>query len=512
MRPLPDRERVVLRHVLERQAVQRPDATCVVFDDETAWSFDEAVAEAYRSARVLAGCGVQRGDRVLLFLPKGPGWLRAWWGTAFLGAVIVPVNVAYRGEMLRHVCADAEATAVVADDLRWDRLADVGMSLPRVEPSELAAGPDAPVQIEAPIEPWDVAAVMYTSGTTGPSKGVLCTAYQAYCNATLWTSRTEPDDRILIDLPLYHIGGTYPSLAAWTKGAGIALVDTFSASEYLDRIRRLRVTQTLFVGTMAAFLAHTPEETDDAESPWRSAMCAPLPPDPQEFCRRFGLDEIWTTFGMTEISAPFVSPRGTCDVLGVGRLRSGYEVRLVDEHDVPVGEGEVGELVLRHEHPWSITPGYHGNPQATARAWRNGWFHTGDAFTRSADGDYFFVDRMKDAIRRRGENISSFEVERAVVEYPPVVEAAAVGVPTPYGEEDVKVFVVVEREDGFDPAGLIEFLEPRMPYFMVPRFVEVVSELPVSANARVQKATLRERGNREATWDREAAGITVSKD
>jgi crotonobetaine/carnitine-CoA ligase len=510
---MPGREVVVLRHILERQAAERPQAPCVVFQDGSSWTFAHAVDEARRAAAVLYERGLRRGDRALVFLPNGPGWLRAWWGVSWLGAAIVPVNTAYRGDMLRHVCTDADATLIVTEAHRVARLDEVAVPVPVVEVGQLegpipsdAGGPDEPV------EPWDLAAIMYTSGTTGPSKGVLSPYYQAYCNATLWTPRLGPDERMLIDLPMYHIAGTFPSTAAWTSGASIALADSFSGSTYLERVRALGVTQSLLIGTMPAFLASMPERPDDHLSPWHSVMCAPLPADVDGFCRRFGIDDLWTTFGMTEVSAPFVSRRDGSPILGVGRLRPGYQIRLVDEHDLPVAPDGSGELLIRHEHPWSMNAGYHGHPEATARAWRNGWFHTGDVFSHDEDGNYFFVDRVKDAIRRRGENISSFEVERAVMQHPLVVEAGAVGAPGRFGDEEVKVFVVVSDAGAFDPAELVAFLVPRMPYYMVPRFVEVIDELPVSTNARVQKEALRDRGNSAATWDREAAGIVVGRD
>jgi crotonobetaine/carnitine-CoA ligase len=186
-------------------------------------------------------------------------------------------------------------------------------------------------------------------------------------------------------------------------------------------------------------------------------------------------------------------------------------VRLVDEHDYPVPTGEIGEMIVRRDDPWEMNAGYLEQPDATLEAWRNGWFHTGDLFRCDDDGRFYFVDRQKDSLRRRGENISSFEVEHQVMQHPSVTQCACVGVPDEYGGDEVKVFLVVDDDSTFDHVDLIEFLRPRMPYFMIPRYVEVVGELPVTPTARVQKHLLRDLGNSSATWDREAAGIVVSR-
>ncbi len=237
----------------------------------------------------------------------------------------------------------------------------------------------------------------------------------------------------------------------------------------------------------------------------------PLAGDVKAFSQRFGVD-VYTIFNMTEVSSPIVSGpnpavRGTC-----GKVRPGVEVRLVDAHDCEVGLGEVGEMLVRTDRPWAMNSGYYKNPRATAQAWRNGWFHTGDAFRQDADGYFYFVDRMKDAIRRRGENISSFEVEADVVQHPAVREVAAIGVPSDLGEEDVMVVVAPVDGAQIDPAELIEFLRPRMAHFMVPRYLRVVNELPKTPTAKVQKHRLREQGITADTWDREQAGIRVRSD
>jgi crotonobetaine/carnitine-CoA ligase len=203
-------------------------------------------------------------------------------------------------------------------------------------------------------------------------------------------------------------------------------------------------------------------------------------------------------------SAPNPAALGTC-----GRPRAGVEARVVDAHDIEVPDGQVGELILRTSRPWELSPGYYRNPEATAAAWRNGWFHTGDAFRRDPDGNYYFVDRLKDSIRRRGENISSFEVEAEALGHPAVLEAAAIAVPSDVGEDDVLLVVALVEGRTLDPAELLRFLEPRMAHYMLPRYVRVIGAMPKTPTAKIEKHRLRADGLTSDTWDREAHGITV---
>ena len=227
--------------------------------------------------------------------------------------------------------------------------------------------------------------------------------------------------------------------------------------------------------------------------------------------RRYGID-VYTVFNMTETSSPIISEpyppgSGTC-----GKVREGVEARVVDENDCEVGPGVTGELILRTDRPWAMNHGYYKNPEATAKAWRNGWFHTGDAFKYDENGYFYFVDRIKDAIRRRGENISSFEVESEVTAFAKVREAAAVPVPSELGEDEVMVVVAPVSDQQIDPKELFHFLEPRMAHFMLPRFIRIVDELPKTPTQKVQKNLLKEAGITPDTWDREAVGIKVKRE
>ena len=514
MPPLPDPDRVVVPRLLEHNAKARPDDPSARFEDGAAWTCAEAREAAAAAAGRLAAAGVRPGDRVAVFGPNNAGWLRAWWGTTWLGAVVVPVNAAYRGEMLRHVCGQSEVAVIVADPGFEDRLDDAGLSLPRIGFGELADGEPHPAADPA-AEIWDIHSIMYTSGTTGPSKGSI-TAYLQLHMTGKWFGEDVglgAEDVWLLDLPLFHMAAQAACAAALAAGAQIAVRSAPSMTNYWAVAKETGATIALGVSTMAAFLLAQPPGPGDRDHRLRIMAMSPLPPDPPAFVERFGLEGIITAYGSTEVSAAFVSPLGiplrpgTCGV-----PRDGIEVRIVDGHDLPVPAGTVGELIVRTERPWELTQGYIGDPAGTAAAWRNGWFHTGDAFRCDDDGYYSFHDRYKDALRRRGENISSFEVERELVAHPGVAEAACVAVGGNHDVDDeVKVFLVVAPGADLDLPELVEFLAGRMAHFMVPRYYEVVDALPKTETMRVRKHVLRDGGNGPATWDREAAGLHVTR-
>jgi crotonobetaine/carnitine-CoA ligase len=265
------------------------------------------------------------------------------------------------------------------------------------------------------------------------------------------------------------------------------------------------------LGVMATFLIKRPPGPEDTGHGVRKAFMVPLTEVAMPFHARFGID-VYTIFNMTEISSPVVSEPNPVKLGTCGKVRLGVDVRLVDANDCEVQVGTVGEMIVRTDRPWAMNSGYHKNPEATARAWRNGWFHTGDAFRRDADGYFFFVDRVKDAIRRRGENISSFEVESDVTAHPDVREAAVIGVPSEYSEDEVMAVIAPVPGATIDPVSLCEFLAARMPYFMVPRYIRILPELPKTPTAKVMKAELRNEGITPDTWDREQAGLRLKKE
>jgi crotonobetaine/carnitine-CoA ligase len=292
----------------------------------------------------------------------------------------------------------------------------------------------------------------------------------------------------------------------------IHLVDGFSTAKFWDQVRAGGCATTSgLIGVMASFLAKAPPRPDDRDNPLRCMTMFPVNDTTVAFSRRFGFDYL-TGFNMTEVSSPLVTEINTPVYGSCGKPRSGVTCRLVDERDIEVARGAVGELIVRSDTPWTMLAGYDGMPDATAAAWRNGWFHTGDSFRQDEGGDYFFVDRIKDTIRRRGENISSFEVEAAVRLHPDVDEVVAVGVASEISEQDVLVAICPKAGRKIDPRALIEFLTPRIAYFMVPRYVRIVGDMPRTETNKIRKVALREQGVTPDTWDRESAGIVLHRE
>jgi carnitine-CoA ligase len=422
-------ETCVLRYALERHARTKPDAIFAAFEGGERWTFAELLAQVASLAGNLYTLGVRQGDHVVLVLPTSPLALRVMFAINYLGAVHVAVNPALKGSSLEHVLANAGAAVAVVHDSVLDRvLAAAPAPLTTVvrssdEPapadsritirgvSTLVKPSSPPPAPSRPIEPFDTQSIIYSSGTTGRSKGVLSSYMHAYScvGPDAWNCFT-PDDRQLLHMPIFHIGGAFIATVSLCVGSSIGEVSHFRTEAFWDQIRELEITSAFLLGAMATFLLKQPPSPKDREHGLRMVFIVPFGQGGRPFRERFGVD-VYTLFNMTEICTPLISHANPANDNICGRPRAGVEVRLVDEHDRVVADGQVGQLILRTEAPWAMNHGYNANPQATADAWRNGWFHTGDAFIRDVDGDYRFVDRLKDAIRRRDENISSYEIE-----------------------------------------------------------------------------------------------------
>ena len=538
--------RCVLPCILEAQAERLGDRPLVVFDGGDSWSYADTWNIARGTAAALQALGVKRGDRVLVWLHDGPVMVRVMLGLVVLGAVYTPVNPAYRGAILEHVIGLADAELMVADGTLLGRLKgmkpgrlrtvvtvgghaggdaghagddgadasdDLGAAVLHDDVLEPLA-PERFVPPREPIEPWDVHSIFFTSGTTGPSKAVPSTHLHIYQMAMDGLHFLDESDRYASPSAFFHIAGPYVFWGIPPRGASVAMIGTFRTRTFWERIRRTKTTATILIGAMADFLLKAPAHPDDRGSGLRKVLQQPLTHDPAAFAERFGV-EIYTQFDMTEVGPAIVSEsvagasrpgKGYC-----GRAHPGFELRLVDENDCEVPAGEAGMLALRCGVPWVIAPGYFRMPEATAAAWRNGWFHTGDVMRCDAHGNYYYTDRAKDVIRRRGENISSFEVEAAVLSHPGVSAAAAYAVDVEAGEGEV--MVAVETVDGVavDPSDLCAFLDVRLPPFMVPRYVRFVHPLPRSVTDKINKAALRGEGVTPATWDRLESGFDARR-
>ncbi|MDJ0653298.1 MAG: AMP-binding protein [Xanthomonadales bacterium] len=525
---VPPRESVVTRYLIDRWDREMPDKVFAVFEDGEQWTYAQLRQMVLKLAGGIAGTGVKRGDHVAVWMFDSREAILTFFAINYLGAVFVPFNTAYKGKVLEHVLDNSDAQVLVAHGQLVERLGEVQMATVEKVISVGGGAAPAPLQtldyaqvsesdlpvpeLERPIEPWDTQSIIYTSGTTGPSKGVLSSYLHIFTNAgpETWHFVTG-EDRFLINMPIFHIGGMGVIYVMLARGGSIAVMDAFSTEKFWPFVRESETTAVFLLGVMATFLLKLPESEDDRDHSVRVAFMVPLTETCVEFKRRFDID-VYTIFNMTEISSPIVSEpnptkRGTC-----GKVRPGVDVRLVDEYDCEVPLGEIGEMLVRTDRPWGMNHGYYKNPEATAEAWRNGWFHTGDCFRQDADGYFYFVDRRKDAIRRRGENISSFEVEAEVVAFPAVREAAAYAVPSDLGEDEVMIAVAPVDGSSIDQKELMEFLGERMAYFMVPRYVRVLDELPKTASAKVMKHVLRDQGVTPDAWDREDHDIKFKRE
>lgn len=518
----------LLPNAVAKWAATTPDTVALELVGGRCLTYAELHETGLRWAAALARLGIRAGDHVATMVSPELYAQFAMLGVGWLRAVEIPLNTAYQGHMLHYALDLTDAATIVCTSEFVERIAAVAGDLPKLETVVVVDGEAPPGAFGcrvvdgrsffAGVEPatglpgpeyHDISTLLLTSGTTGPSKAVIL-PWAGVFQMWSWVPADAllPGEGLFIAMPLFHNSGRSGFNSCMARGGRYVTRAKFSGTSFWADVRSTGCVLAALVGPMTHLLYSAPPRPDDADNPLRAVVLGPMIPEMEDFERRFGV-KVATCYGQTEVGAPLATGWDHGPWAGCGKPRTDYpwtEVEIVNELDEPVPVGEVGELVVRTREPWALNVGYYKMPEATAAAWRNGWFHTGDAFRRDEDGWYYFVDRMRDTIRRRGENISSFEVENAVLEYPDVVDCAAVGIRTPLGDDEVLAAVIVRDPASFDPAALIEFLTPRMPAFMVPRYVEVMEDFPRNeTTGRVRKHELRARGLTDATWDREQA-------
>lgn len=531
----PDPETWTLAHVLRHHAGQRPNAVCLDTPEESSTlTYAEALESSELVASAMYAAGALQGDRVVLMAANSSRFVRTWWGTAVGGLVEVPINTSYEGEFLRHQLDVAQARFAVIDDTiaeRWVAVAEHARDIERLWVIDTGAGiRDKSVELLREngwkAAPWeelessqkrelptpraqDLGAIFYTSGTTGPSKGVAMPNSQLYFFAQIVVSLTRltPDDVYLTTTPLFHGNATFMAVYPAIVAGGRAVVRSkFSASRWIDHCRDSGVTVTNFVGVMMDFAWKQAPRADDLDNRLRCVYAAPTASTiVEQFKKRYGIEAFVDAFGLTETCAPIMSPYGEPRPAGAAGLgnRDWFDIRLVDpETDREVEVGEVGELVVRPVHPGTCSNGYYNMPDKTVEAWRNLWFHTGDALRQDREGWYYFIDRYKDALRRRGENISSYEVEQAVLGHPAVVECAVIGVPADQEAGEDEVLAVVVTSEPAEAADILAWCSGRIPAFAIPRYLRIVEALPKTPSEKVRKAVLREDGVTGDTFDK----------
>jgi crotonobetaine/carnitine-CoA ligase len=515
--------------VMERNLAVRPGQVAVSDVAGRRLDYRQLWGAASRIAGGLGELGASRQDFVLVMLDNHIDNVVTWVGLELAAMVEVPINTAFKGDLLARVCARSGARIAIVEGAYCGRLAQVLDAVPelvtvvvrgpadadlsdRVEVVDFdALAASAPMTTSTLPRVSDIAALLFTSGTEGESKGVLMPHGQIFQIALSYPWETGPSDVVLVALPLFHSAGLFAGVySALVGGATAVLMPNFSVSTFWDVVRRHGCTQMLMMGAMADFLWRQPPRDDDKDHPLANVCIVPAPPYLAEMGRRFGM-KVSTSYGSTEVGAIAITSVEDMAPSVCGRSRSFIEMRIVDDDDVEVEPGQVGEIVVRTSTPWSLMQGYQSMADATVHAWRNLWFHTGDAGYQDDSGLFFFVDRKNDTLRRRGENVSSMEVEKTIVAFPGIAEAAVVAVPSHFTEDEIMVYLVLSDGACFEPAALLRDLSVRLPYFMVPRYCEVVAELPRTATMKVRKSELRERGITAGTWDCQAHGFKVTR-
>ncbi|MGV0852647.1 AMP-binding protein [Mycolicibacterium phlei] len=473
--------------LLDARAAEHPDRVMMIID-RTPVTFAQMRERSLAAAGALVDLGVGPGDTVALFAATCPEWVYYWLGAARIGAVTAAVNVANKGDFLAHCLRLSRAKLVLADAERASRVSGVPCVV-----MECPGSGTVPVEVAG-----DVGVLFFTSGTTGPSKAVATTweyllsaagavadAWELQAGEVLWSA-----------MPLFHLSAAPMVLTPLLRGSTTVLRAAFHPSEVLSDIRSCGAAGFAGVGVMVSMLYNQPPLPDDADNPLRFISAAPIDAALYRAIeQRYGV-RVVTMYGLTEafpIASKAVSEPGVPGTSG--RVNPAFEVRIVD-----------GEITCRATRPAVMSIGYVRDDGGVDP--HPEWFHTGDMGVLR-DGQLTYVDRVKDSLRRRGENVSSVEVESTVMQHPAVLEAAAVGVPSDLGEDDILVLVTLRQGATIDFVELLDFCAERMPYFCVPRYLEVLDELPKNAVGRIRKDVLRARGLTADTWDREAHGYKV---
>jgi len=516
-----------LPRMLELQTSRHGDRkllTCAGYS----WTFREARDFAATRGATLRAAGVSAGDRVAILCSNRLETLEIILGCGWIGAIAVPINTAAMGPQIGYYLSNSGARLFAIEAQFVERLAHVCEGIASLH-SIWVIGADAPLGVAAPlmevmpprtdaieaapVSPGDTLAIIYTSGTTGPSKGVMCPHAQYYW----WGVHSgrilgvKADDVLCTTLPLFHINALNTFAQALLSGARMVLEPRFSASGFWPAMTRNEATVIYLLGAMVSILLAGEPRADERGHKVRTGLGPGVPADlGAAFAARTGV-KLLEGYGSTETNfvigaSPEMQKPGT-----MGRVVGGGQARVVDADDVELSPGEAGELVLRADEPFAFAGGYFGMPEKTVEAWRNLWFHTGDRVIRDENGYFRFVDRIKDAIRRRGENISSYEVEQVLLAHPDIDIAAVFPARSELAEDEVIATIVTRPGAVIPPIELMQFCAVRLPYFAVPRFVDFVADLPRTENGKIRKYELRERGVTASTWDRDASGYRLKR-
>lgn len=515
-----------LPRMLQRQAARQPDARFLTMGSKH-WTHADALRAAGARGAALHAAGVTKSDRVASMCGNRIEAIEVFTGCGWIGAVAVPINTAAKGPQIQYYVENSGAKLLVIEAAFLERLEDVDFSQTALEtiwviPSPACGAQDRshvngarvvaypvagpPVSAED-MESSDTLAILYTSGTTGPAKGVICSHGHYYMfgfNSVRMLGVTG-SDVLSTTLPLFHINALNTFAQASITGCQVVIHEKFSASGFWPTSRACGATVIYLLGAMIPMLLAQPISEDERSHNVRIGLGGGAPgTTAEDFKNRTGVLLV-DGYASTETSVVISTPPGVAGLGAMGWLNAGFQARVADAFDLEVPLGEAGELLLRADEPFAFASGYFNMPDKTVEAWRNLWFHTGDRVVRETDGSFRFVDRMKDAIRRRGENISSYEVEQALLTHPDIAQAAAFPVQSELGEDEVMVSVVLHAASRIELSKLVTHCECRLPHFAVPRYFDVVTDLPRTENGKVQKFKLRDTGVTATTWERPGA-------
>lgn len=524
--------------ILEQRAAVTPDKIFLNILNKRFFTYKVVNENSNQVGHYLQKLGIVKGDRVSVLLPNCEQYVFSWFGMHKLGVVQVPVNTSYKMDFLQYAIDFSDSRILITNNEYLERIVPIENQLPKLEKIIVFGNgqgiqnpgikkiplldfdeikKEAKSNLDVEVTFADPERIMFTSGTTGRSKGVFRAHAAAYWSARNYIKVCEvtENDVLFTSLPLFHANAqALTVMPALVAGASVAVYDRFSATQLWNWIRECGATVFNILGAMSYFLYNQPPQPNDADNPVRVIMAAPSPRDIyQEFQERFNI-KFTEGYGLTETGMATYMPTDAPRVGSIGKGAPGYIVKVVDSNDREVPPNTPGEIVIRNQLPWLMVTEYYRMPEKTASDFRNLWFHTGDGGKMDEDGYIYFLDRIKDYIRRRAENVSSFEVEKIFNAHPTVQESAAVGVPAGEGavaEEEIKLCVVLKEGAKTTHLELIKWAEERMPYFMIPRFVEFYKDFPKTPTERVQKHILKSAGVTSDTWDLVESGYKIAR-
>jgi len=506
--------------LLARKAAENKSQPYLYFLDKEI-SYEDINAYANRMANALSKLGVAKGDHVAIMLPNCPEYLYCWFGLAKLGAVTVTINTQFKRESLKYLieASDSKLVVIASDFLpQYEEIAPEIKGIKKVNMTEQAGNTESLGSLfrESPtatpsdiplIEDIEPLIITFTSGTTGLPK-LVRNSHRAYITAAqdlVSYIELSSKERIYSTLPLYHANPqVYCVLSALVANASVIVAPRFSASRFWDDVRKYQATAFSYVGAVLPILLTQPERPGDKDVPARKCFGGGAPKEVYEkVSQRFGV-EVLELYGMSETGTwNTINRPGKGRAGSVGQVREGFEVRIFDDMDNELPPGKIGEIVIRPTKPYVMFDGYYKSPEETVKCSTNWWFHTGDLGKVDYNGYYYFCGRKKESIRRGGENISPYEIEKEINKHPAVAESAAFGIVDAVMEEEIKVAIVLRSGQKVTPQEIVAWCESRLPKFMVPRYIEFVEKLPKSASEKVQKVALKERGLTPNTWDRQ---------